>query len=117
MQKTYRKYPLNETVTMQMISQTDDMMSARFWFSGKGFDGTHHHPHQEINVVIAGEFEATRGTEKFRVYPGQVVVIPPDVEHNMECLTPGGEMVSVWTPSRRDLVEKFGELEAPLAQH
>lgn len=111
MQKTFRKYQLTETVTMQMISYTDEMMSARFWFSGKGFDGTHHHVHQEINIVVAGEFEATRGSEQYKVRPGQVVVIPPEVEHNMECLSGAGEMVSVWTPARRDLIEKYGELE------
>lgn len=112
MQKTYKKYPINESVTIQMISHTEEMMSARFWFSGKGFDGAHHHLSQEINIVVAGEFEATRGDEKYRVHQGQVVVIAPDVEHNMECLSAAGEMVSVWTPSRQDLIENFGELES-----
>ncbi|GEM_PF-975680 len=112
MQKTFKKYRLTDTVTMQMISFTDEMMSARFWFSGKGFDSTHHHVNQEINVVVAGEFEATRGGEKYKVYPGQAVVVPSDVEHNMECLSGTGEMVSVWTPARQDFLKNYAEIES-----
>lgn len=107
MKKKYKKYKLNEYVTLQVLSYTAEMMTAKLWFSGKGFDGTHHHSNQEVNIVTAGEFEATNGDEKVKVYPGQAVTITSDFEHNMECLTPTGEMLTCWTPARQDIIEKY----------
>ncbi|QDH78555.1 cupin domain-containing protein [Echinicola soli] len=111
MSKPFKKYKLSDTVTLQVLSYTDEMMTAKLWFSGKGFDGTHHHSNQEVNVVVAGEFEATNGKEKHKVYPGQTVVVPSNNEHNMECLSPTGAMVSCWTPARKDIIENYTELE------
>ncbi|WP_432720596.1 cupin domain-containing protein [Jeongeupia wiesaeckerbachi] len=101
----YRKIQLNDSVTMQVIEFTEQMMSARFWFAGKGFDGTHQHSNEEVNVVLNGEFMATNGSEQYPAHPGQVVQVAPNTEHNMECLTPTGEMISVWTPVRQDLIK------------
>lgn len=111
MEKQYKKYKLNEFVTLQVLSYTDEMMVAKLWFSGKGFEGTHHHSNQEVNIVTGDEFEATNGPEKIKVYPGQAVKVPADFEHNMECLSPTGEMVTVWTPARQDIIEKYTEQE------
>jgi mannose-6-phosphate isomerase-like protein (cupin superfamily) len=109
--KTYKKVKLNDDVTMQIISISEQMMSARFWFTGKGFGSTHHHSNEEVNVVINGDFIATNGAEQFPVYAGQTVCVAPDVEHDMRCLTPVGEMISTWTPPRKDLIEKFAHIE------
>lgn len=111
MKKQYKKYKLNDDVTLQVLSYTEEMMVAKLWFTGKGFDGTHHHSNQEVNIVTAGEFEAENGSEKIKVYPGQAVKIQSNYEHNMECLSPTGEMVTVWTPARKDIIEKYTELE------
>ena len=107
MEKQYKKYKLNEFVTLQVLSYTDEMMVAKLWFSGKGFDGTHHHSNQEVNIVTAGEFEATNGSQKTQVHSGQAVTVPSNFEHNMECLSPTGEMITVWTPARQDIIEKY----------
>ena len=109
--KAYKKFKLNDDVTIQIISITDQMMSAKFWFTGKGFASTHHHPHEEINVVLNGEFMATNGSERYAARPGQVVCVAPNVEHDMACLTATGEMLSIWTPPRRDLIDKFAQTE------
>jgi len=111
MQKKFKKYKLNDYVTIQVIAYTEQMMTAKFWFTGKGFDGTHHHLHQEVDVVTAGIFEAYNAGEKYKVYPGQAVIVSSDKEHNMECLTPIGEMISIWTSARQDIIEKYTELE------
>lgn len=86
-------------------------MSARFWFTGKGFASTHHHLSEEVNVVVSGEFIATVGQLRYPVYPGQVVCVAPNVEHDMQCQTPVGEMISTWTPPRADLIEKYAQHE------
>jgi len=110
MTQQYKKYKLTDTLTIQVLAYTDQMLTAKFWFSGPGFPDTHHHRNEEVNVVIAGEFEATHGTEKFRVHAGDAVTVSPDFEHNMECLSPTGVMVSTWTPARKDIIEKYTEL-------
>ncbi|MFJ5282956.1 cupin domain-containing protein [Pseudomonas sp. NPDC088429] len=109
--KTYKKFKLNDDVSLQIISISEHMLTARFWFTGKGFGSTHHHTNEEVNVVINGEFIATNGDEQFPVYPGQAVCVAPNVEHDMRCLTPVGEMISTWTPPRQDLIEKFAQPE------
>jgi mannose-6-phosphate isomerase-like protein (cupin superfamily) len=102
---TYKKFKLNDDITMQIISVTDEMMSARFWFSGKGFPSTHQHVNEELNVVLNGEFVATNGSQTFPVHAGQAVAVASAVEHNMACQTPTGEMISTWTPARQDLLQ------------
>lgn len=109
--KKYKKYKLNDTVTMQLLHYNDEMMTAQLWFSGPGFMGTHHHSNLEMNVVISGLFEATNGQEKYLVHPGETVFITDTYEHNMECLSPTGSMISVWTPARKEFIEQYSELE------
>lgn len=111
MKTQYKKYRLNDDVTLQVVSYTDEMMIARLWFTGKGFDGTHHHLSQEANTVISGKFEATNGSEKVILTAGESVHIHTDLPHNLECITPTGEIITCWTPARKDIIEKFTETE------
>jgi len=110
MQSKYKKYKLTDDITMQVIAYTEDMMLAKYWFTGPGYLTTHHHPNEETDVIVAGEFEATNGTAKHRVKVGDAMQVAAGVEHNMQCLTPTGEMVATWTPARRDIIEKYTEL-------
>lgn len=110
MKREFKKYQLNEHITMQVLSYTEQMMMAKFWFTGPGFPGTHNHSNEETDTVVAGRFEATNGVEVFPVEVGEGIQVAPSVEHNMKCLTPTGEMVTVWTPARQDLIDKFTEL-------
>ena len=109
MESKFKKYKLNDDITMQVISYTEQMMTAKFWFTGKGFPSTHHHSNEESNVIVEGRFEATDGDRTFLVEAGDVVHVSPDVEHNLACLTPTGAFVSTWTPARKDFA-KYAEL-------
>ncbi|MBL7711930.1 MAG: cupin domain-containing protein [Chitinophagaceae bacterium] len=110
MEQPFKQYKLNDSVTIQVLSYNEEMTTAQFWFNGKGFDNLdHHHPHHEVNIVLAGEFNATNGMEQQKVFPGQVVSIPAGAVHDMECLSPAGSMITVWTPARKDIIEKYTE--------
>ncbi|KRG70072.1 cupin domain-containing protein [Pseudoxanthomonas dokdonensis] len=109
-QKTYKKYQLNEHITMQVISYTEQLMIAKFWFTGPGFPTTHHHPNEETDVIVSGRFEAVNGEHRHLMYPGDATQVAANVEHNTICLSPTGEMISSWTPARQDLIEKYTEL-------
>ncbi|HYP84793.1 cupin domain-containing protein [Variovorax sp.] len=110
MESKFKKYKINDDITLQVISYSDDATSARLWFTGPGFPSTHHHLHTETNVVVSGEFEATSGDRVYKAAAGETVRIESNVEHNMKCLTPTAEMISSWTPARQDLIEKYTEL-------
>ncbi|WP_202304024.1 cupin domain-containing protein [Dryocola clanedunensis] len=104
----YQKVKLNDAVTMQVISYSEQLMTAKFWFSGPGFAGTHHHDHEEVNIVVSGEFEATNGEQKYRVKAGETATISSGVEHDMKCVSGEAVMISVWTPARKDLLKLAG---------
>ena len=110
MESKYKKYKVNDDITIQVLSYSEDSTSARFWFTGPGFPTTHQHPHAETTLVIAGEFEATSGDQVHKAGVGDAVRVEPNIEHNMKCLSPTAEMVSCWTPARQDLIEKYTEL-------
>ncbi len=45
----------------------------------------HAHPTEEIYVVIKGSGVVVVGEEKANVGPGDVIEIPPDIDHTMIC--------------------------------
>lgn len=107
----YKKYKLNDDVTLQVVSYTQEMMVAKLWFSGKGFEGTHFHLNQEANIVVSGEFEATNGDEKATLVAGDSVLVRSNIPHNLACLSPSGEVLTCWTPAREDIIEQYTGLE------
>ena len=54
----------------------------------------HHHPNEEVWLVIEGELEVTIGGVTQRAGPGAVAVIPPDVPHAVLALARGRAVVA-----------------------
>lgn len=61
----------------------------------------HHHPHEQVVNVIAGEFELQLGDETRVLTPGTVAVIPPDVPHAGRAVT-DCQIIDVFHPVRED---------------
>ena len=61
----------------------------------------HSHPHEQIALVIEGEFELTVGEEKQVLKPGITAVIPPDVIHSGVALT-DCKIIDIFHPVRED---------------
>ena len=55
------------------------------YLEGKSMMEVHAHPKDEIYLVFAGRGFCHIGDERFEVKPGDVVEVPPDVMHSMEC--------------------------------
>jgi len=55
------------------------------YLEGKSKMEEHSHPTDEVYLVIAGRGYCHIGGEKFEVKPGDVVEIPPNAMHTMEC--------------------------------
>lgn len=62
----------------------------------------HSHPHEQAGIVLEGEVEFTIGDETKLLKPGEIYVIPSNVEHGA---TAGGDPVKVldiFSPVRDD---------------
>ena len=62
----------------------------------------HHHPNEEVWVIIEGQFEVSIGGETQVAGPGVVAVVPPDVPHSVRVLE-GGRAFVANHPIRTDL--------------
>lgn len=66
----------------------------------------HHHPVEQIAIILEGEEEHTCGDEKFVLKAGDICIDPPDVMH-------GGKTksrvkgIDIFCPPREDYVEKL----------
>ena len=77
----------------------------RFWHSGSmsfahyTIDAgssihEHHHPHEEVWIVLEGELEVTVAGATQRAAPGCVAVVPPDASHSVRALTKAAALVA-----------------------
>ena len=68
------------------------------------FDGRlHHHPHEQLLVMIIGEMHLRVGSEDIVAHPGDMVFFPPGVNHGATGVGPqGAEYYEIFTPSRVD---------------
>ena len=61
----------------------------------------HSHPHEQISMLVEGEFELTVGEETRRLTQGMVVTIPPDVVHGGRALKKSYH-IDIFYPVRED---------------
>lgn len=63
----------------------------------------HKHPHEQITYILAGECEFILGQETIHMNAGDVVLVPPDIQHALRPL--GNETLlnlDVFSPIRED---------------
>lgn len=61
----------------------------------------HSHPHEQIAIVRAGEFELTVAGETYHLTPGQIKIIPGGVVHSGKALT-ACELLDIFHPVREE---------------
>jgi quercetin dioxygenase-like cupin family protein len=59
----------------------------------------HQHPHEQIVNVLQGELEIVVGGVTYRLTPGQVLVIPPEVPHSGRAIS-ACSVLDVFAPTR-----------------
>jgi quercetin dioxygenase-like cupin family protein len=73
------------------------------WVKIKGDSvlGAHHHPHEQITMMIEGSMEMKIGDETFLLEPGDIHVIPSNVVHSAyaktDCI-----LIDVFAPVREE---------------
>jgi quercetin dioxygenase-like cupin family protein len=72
---------------------------------------SHHHPHEQAFWILSGSVDFRLGDERRRCHAGDLVLVPPDVEHEVWCLE-DTEFATMLAPPRIDLAPG-----APLPAH
>jgi quercetin dioxygenase-like cupin family protein len=98
---------LAEGVSIRLVPA--DRMSLVFFYLSPGARIPEHaHFHEQMGMVLKGSILLTIGDEEKIVLPGIVYRVPPDVLHGGRCLEEGAEVIEVFSPPRKDLLEKIG---------
>jgi quercetin dioxygenase-like cupin family protein len=63
----------------------------------------HDHPHEQVGVVLEGEFDFIIGDERKRIRAGDMYIIPSGVPHSAIALGEKAVFVDAWTPPREAL--------------
>ncbi|HCR1139871.1 TPA: cupin domain-containing protein [Klebsiella aerogenes] len=95
-------------VAITILSNSNALTVSELMIPAGTVAGVHHHPHEEVNYVIAGKLDFMCDGETKTLGPGDAIRIPPNKLHNITCSPESdGRVISVWTPSRNDLIEKL----------
>lgn len=79
-----------------------DNMTVASWSVEAGSTFPEHaHPHEQISIVVEGEFELTLDGETDVLEPGRIAVIPADAPHSGRAVT-DCEIIDVFSPVRED---------------
>jgi len=91
---------MTSMVTRKMIIGENEMLG--YLFAKKGAVAVlHKHVSEQITAILKGAEKITVGRREFLVRPGQILVIPPNVEHSGEALEDTIEM-NCFSPIRQD---------------
>ena len=86
----------------------EKVMVAKMKFKDGFVVPLHHHFHEQVTHVLSGQIRFWFGENKDQVmdlYPGDIIVIPPDLPH--EALMIGEvEEIDTWSPPRQDWLDK-----------
>src|SRR5262249_11440117 len=72
----------------------------------------HHHPNEEVWIVIEGELEITVDGITGRTGPGSVAVVPADATHSVRASTNGQAIVAKPPGTARPSMNRVGEVIA-----
>lgn len=68
----------------------------------------HQHPHEQISYIAEGRVHFITYEDGKKVVspvePGDLVVVPPNVPHTVEVLTPSARLIDCFYPIRQDFL-------------
>jgi quercetin dioxygenase-like cupin family protein len=69
-------------------------------------DPPHHHPHQQVTYVAAGEVYFFIDGQPHHLEPGDLITVQPDVPHSIQLLSTHVRLVDTFTPIRADFLKQ-----------
>ncbi len=64
----------------------------------------HKHPNEQVTIILAGRSVATSGGRSYDLGPGDVILFPPNVEHEFE-IKEDSVVLDLFAPHRADWIE------------
>ena len=93
--------PLFEGVKIRTLSGERIMMSF-VYFEAHGVVPEHSHPHEQMGMVLEGEFELVIDGEARIVREGDAYWIPSDVPHSARALGSPAVALDIFSPPREE---------------
>ncbi len=62
----------------------------------------HHHPQEQLGVMLEGHLELTIGNDTRMLAPGDAYTIPGDVPHHARTIEDGCLVLDIFSPPRED---------------
>ncbi len=78
------------------------MMFARFSIEPDSRVPLHNHPHEQIGVILDGEFELTIGDESRLLKRGDMYIVPSNVSHGGTTYSEPAQVLDIFSPPRED---------------
>lgn len=82
------------------------IMMVEVFFKNKAIGDNHTHEHEQATYCLEGEFEFIIGNERKIIKAGDTVYIPPMVDHGCILKSESGRLLDVFTPQRKDFLDK-----------
>lgn len=99
---------VNNHLTRRISSLENIMVAVCDFTNGPAAepDPPHFHPHEQITYVEKGELIFFLGSERHKLGEGDMVTIPPGVNHCIQNISPHVRLVDSFHPVREDFLKK-----------
>jgi len=95
-------------VKIDILSNSEAITLAELTFPIDVAAAAHHHKNEEVNYILNGVFESSLNGQSKILNPGDVIHVSSNNEHNLKNIGGvEGKILTVWTPSRKDLIDKL----------
>jgi len=89
------------------LTHTDNLMMVIIDFNDGPTsepDQPHHHPHEQVSYVAAGEIIFFLDGQPTQLSTGDMFTVPPNIPHSVQLLTSHVRLVDTFTPLREDFI-------------
>ncbi len=109
--RPYEAVPITELVkgsNSHLVRGSNAMLSFLTMKAGSVFE-LHSHPEEQIMIVLEGHCDEVIEDRIYRVGPGDVLRLPPNVRHGAFLREVDCRVIDVFSPARRDYAARFRE--------
>ncbi|MBI2194307.1 MAG: cupin domain-containing protein [Planctomycetes bacterium] len=99
--REFKEKALSEGVKLQLI-WGERLMFSLVELSPRSTVPPHSHPHEQMGIVLDGEFEFTIGEETRRVKKGDFYFVPSGIVHSVCAGEQSARALDVFSPPRAD---------------
>ena len=92
---------------VRYLAHTDNLMMVVIDFNDGPTsepDPPHHHPHEQVSYVAAGEIILFLDGDPTLLAAGDIFTVPPNIPHSVRLLTSHVRLVDTFTPLREDFI-------------